>query len=127
MVLKTPLLFGEPAAAFATLPFEDFWKLYPKKVHRPNAATMWGRLSLDEQRAAMAALPNHVALWQRERREMSTIPNPASWLNPKLGRRWEDEIPTNGNGTRHNLTGEGHGRYDRFVRGRDPQAGQGEA
>lgn len=120
------LLFGEPEAAHATLPFEDFWKPYPKKVAKADAILMWGRLSLDEQRKAMAALPAHVALWQRERREMSKIPNAATWLNPKRGRRWEDEIP-NGNGTRQQITGTNHGRFDRFVRGRDPKAGQGEA
>jgi hypothetical protein len=73
--------------------FPAFWLLYPKKTHRAAAVKMWDKLKPHEKIAAIRALPAHVRLWERERRDQSKIPNPATWLNPTMGRRWEDELP----------------------------------
>ena len=112
------LLFGEEIEPVKQLDFELFYGPYPKHVARPDAEKMWGRLTFEEQQKALAALPDHIALWKAEHREQKMIPNPASWLNPKRGRRWEDEIviPKNGNGTKP-TNGDSHGKFARFVRG----------
>ena len=72
--------------------FDSFYKLYPRREAGAKARVMWNRLTAEEKSLAMEALPNHIKLWEAEGRERQHIPLPASWLNPKLGRRWEDEI-----------------------------------
>lgn len=72
--------------------FDLFWKQYPRKIAKANARIMWGRMTEEEHRLALDAIPNHVRLWTAENRQQSCIPHAATWLNPVLGRRWEDEI-----------------------------------
>ena len=72
--------------------FEDFYSLYPRKQAGAGGRIMWGRLTDDEKRLALEAIPRHVAMWKAEGRDNHLIPLPATWLNPKKGRRWEDEI-----------------------------------
>ena len=73
--------------------FTAFWRLYPRKDAKASARVMWDRLTGLEQEAAMAAIPQHVAMWRRQGRNKDKIPHAATWLNPKIGRRWEDELP----------------------------------
>lgn len=72
--------------------YEDFYKLYPRKQAGAAGRVMWDRLTDEEKILAMEALPNHIKMWDMEGREKHLIPLPATWLNPKIGRRWEDEI-----------------------------------
>ena len=72
--------------------FEDFYALYPRKQSGAAGRIMWARLTDAEKTLAMEAIPKHVEMWEAESRDKCMIPLPASWLNPKLGRRWEDEI-----------------------------------
>lgn len=72
--------------------FDDFWQLYPRKEASAKGRVMWDRLTEEEKTLAMEALPNHIKRWKALGTEREFIPLPASWLNPKLGRRWEDEI-----------------------------------
>jgi hypothetical protein len=72
--------------------YEDWYKIYPRKQAGALGRAMWNRLTEEEKVLAMEALPNHVAMWEAEGRDKHLIPLPATWLNPKLGRRWEDEI-----------------------------------
>ena len=72
--------------------FEIFWCEYPRKVAKAHARTMWNRMTEDEMAAAVAALPSHKRVWAAENREPHCIPHAATWLNPVLGRRWEDEL-----------------------------------
>jgi hypothetical protein len=71
--------------------FEEFWKEYPKKVAKVNAAKAWKKLSPDAAlvETIMAALVVQMASanWQREGGQF--IPNAVTWLN---GRRWEDQL-----------------------------------
>lgn len=80
------------AQATAAPRFEAFWALYPRKVARAHAAQIWARLTAAERAAALAALPAHVAAWEAEGRERSRIPHAGTWLHPRTGRRWEDEL-----------------------------------
>ena len=74
--------------------FEEFWTIYPRKVQKAHALKMWNRLTGEEKKAALAALPAHVKHWNGK--ELEFIPHAGSWLNPVDGRRWEDELPRNG-------------------------------
>lgn len=70
--------------------FDEFWSLYPRRVAKRVAEKAWSKLSDDERRAAIAALPDHVRYWRQSDRSPETIPHPATWINQG---RWEDEIP----------------------------------
>ncbi len=71
--------------------FDEFWRLYPRRVGKAAARQSWGRLKPDAslQKRIMDALAIQVKTddWQPDR--LKFIPHPSTWLN---GRRWEDEI-----------------------------------
>lgn len=67
--------------------FDDFWKLYPRKIARKPAERIWSRLTDDEKRKALEALPNHLRAWAST--ETTFIPHATTWLNQA---RWEDEV-----------------------------------
>lgn len=65
--------------------FEEFWNLYPRKVCKKPAKQQWEKLTADEQRKAIEALPAHVKQWS----DPQFIPHARTWLYQE---RWEDEI-----------------------------------
>jgi len=67
--------------------FSDFWGLYPRKTNKKNAEIKWKNLTVKNQKAAMAALPEHIATWD----DPKYIPHATTWLNQK---RWEDDLDT---------------------------------
>lgn len=67
------------------VPFSDFWDLYPRHESKVKADKKWKSLSVKNQRAAMAALPNHIARWE----DPKFIPHATTWLNQE---RWKDEL-----------------------------------
>ena len=69
--------------------FDQFWKLYPRKVGKRAAQKSWQRLNAQEQSDVLEALPNHLKYWQLKNTETDYIPHPATWLNQG---RWEDEL-----------------------------------
>lgn len=72
--------------------YDAWYALYPRKQAKASGFVMWNRLTVEEQTLAMEALPKHVKMWQAQGRTKSMIPLPASWLNPREGRRWEDDL-----------------------------------
>ena len=68
--------------------FADFWALYPRRVARRAAEKAFDRLTDEEKRAAVQALPAHVRHWRGK--SVEYIPHAATWLNQA---RWEDELP----------------------------------
>ena len=86
------LMFGRLRTQ-TTAEFDQFWSLYPRREAKAAAVKMWRKLKPEERDAALAALPAHVAYWQRAQRDRERIPHAATWLNPVDGRRWEDELP----------------------------------
>ena len=66
--------------------FDEFWKMYPRKVARKDAMKAWNKLTPDQKRAAIENLPRHVAQWD----DPNYTPHAATWLN---GERWTDELP----------------------------------
>lgn len=69
------------------LPFDEFWKLFPRKVGKFAAADIWRDLSADDQRRALSSLRDHLLLWQD--RDPKYIPHPTTWLNR---RSFEDDV-----------------------------------
>lgn len=72
--------------------FEDWYSQYPKKLKRAEAEVAWSRMVDADRKAAMDALPSHVALQSWNDDGGQYIPYPASWLN---GKRWQDELQSN--------------------------------
>lgn len=70
--------------------FEDFWKLYPKKVGKIAAKKAFTKASraasIEEIQKAVLA-QSESSQWRRENGQF--IPNPATWLNQG---RWDDEF-----------------------------------
>jgi hypothetical protein len=69
--------------------FEEFWKLYPRKVSKRVAQKIWERMTKDEQEAAFEALPVHIKYWKLKETDTEFIPHASTWLNQG---RWEDEL-----------------------------------
>ena len=69
--------------------FEDFWKLYPRRVAKKDALKAWLKLSPEQQEKAIKEIPQHSKCWCVECRQPHLIPHPATWLN---GWRFEDEL-----------------------------------
>ena len=69
--------------------FQDFWKLYPRKVSRMMAEKAWNKLSTNDQESALSTLPAHCSYWLACETEKQFIPHAATWINQH---RFEDEI-----------------------------------
>ena len=71
--------------------FEEFWKVYPRKVAKAEARKAWAqtekiRPSTDALIEAIRA-QSQTEQWMRGNGQF--IPHPATWLR---GERWDDEI-----------------------------------
>ena len=82
---------GTLVVASQTTPeFDTWYALFPKKQGKAEARKRWAKLSADDRRSALAALP----AWQdfvRDHPQGATfVPMASTWLNQ---RRWEDEAP----------------------------------
>lgn len=74
------------------LQFNNFWKIYPKKLKK-DAAREWFKkrtLSNDEYTTIISKLKLFVKTKQWKKNDGEFIPHAITWLNQK---RWEDEIP----------------------------------
>jgi hypothetical protein len=69
--------------------FEDFWKLYPRKVSKRTAEASWKRLNKLEQELALEAIQQHIQYWSLKETASEFIPHASTWLNQG---RWEDEL-----------------------------------
>ena len=69
--------------------FDEFYKLYPRRVARKDAEKAWSQIDPAKHRKIFEALPLHKNCpdWRKEAGKF--IPYPASWLR---GERWEDEM-----------------------------------
>jgi hypothetical protein len=71
--------------------FEKFWKAYPKKVGKGDAARSWNRDELDDRvDEILPVLEQYKQLPQRTKDNGQFIPYPATWLNSKS----YDDSPT---------------------------------
>jgi len=71
--------------------FELFWKAYPRKVAKADAAKAWKKLKPDGAMITtiMEALAKYCLSHEWVKDGGQFVPHPATWLN---GRRWEDEV-----------------------------------
>ena len=73
-----------------TIPFSDFWAVYPKRRGKPDAEKAWAKLNpsqeLFDQICGAISEWRETEDWRKDKGQF--IPYPATWLN---GRRWEDE------------------------------------
>lgn len=67
------------------LSFENFWRLYDKKVGKPNCEKKWNALSKSDRRAAIEYIPLYIAAQP----DKQFRKNPQTFLNQKS---WNDEI-----------------------------------
>lgn len=81
--------------------FDSFWKLYPKKVSRKDAAKAWAKIPADKHQQVMVGLARHRVCDQWLKDEGKFIPNAATWLNAE---RWEDEVKQYAQRTEANRT-----------------------
>ena len=70
--------------------FDEFWRLYPKKVARKDAERAWKKVPLAEFPEITCSLEKWKGSqgWTKDGGQY--IPNAATWLN---GERWKDEVP----------------------------------
>lgn len=67
--------------------FDDFWKLYPKRLAKEDARKAFKKLKMTDelfQQIAKAIKDQGLATG-----DLKFVPYPATWLN---GKRWEDEV-----------------------------------
>tara|TARA_Y100000593_G_scaffold44810_1_gene85391 strand:+ start:559 stop:954 length:396 start_codon:yes stop_codon:yes gene_type:complete len=69
--------------------FDDFYKLYPRKISRSNAEKSFKRLNKKDKVLAYEGIIKYNKFWEENKTEPQYIPYPSTWLNQK---RWEDEL-----------------------------------
>tara|TARA_Y100001973_G_C5154638_1_gene310039 strand:- start:527 stop:916 length:390 start_codon:yes stop_codon:yes gene_type:complete len=67
--------------------FEEFWKLYPRKVAKYSAKKCWDKLSKKDISIIEKVIDGHLKVWQEK--ELQFVPHARTWLNQK---RYEDEL-----------------------------------
>ena len=86
-----PLCTSEPMEGF-----EQFWKLYPKKKGRKDAAKAWAKLKPNNElrQTLITALGKHCVSEDWTKDGGRYVLNAATWLN---GERWSDVLKLAGN------------------------------
>jgi uncharacterized protein YdaU (DUF1376 family) len=69
--------------------FDEFWKIYPKKVSKESAKKVWLKIKPNDD--LIVKITKAVKDQKLSEREQQFIPHAATWLNAK---RWEDEVTT---------------------------------
>lgn len=84
-----PALMADQALITPAM-FEQWWKLYPRKVDKGKAKTKWGQLCRRAQRPTFALLRDAVQAQAATERwaQPQYIPHPTTWLNQE---RWLDD------------------------------------
>ena len=65
--------------------FDDFYKLYPRKISRSNAEKSFKRLNKKDKVLAYEGIIKYNKFWEENKTEPQYIPYPSTWLNQK---RW---------------------------------------
>ena len=74
---------------FKDITFEQFYKLYPRKVGRYLAEKNFKKLSAKEKLMAYQGLSKYKKFWKANKTDKQFIPHPSTFINQK---RWEDDI-----------------------------------
>lgn len=68
-----------------TADFEEFWETYQKKVDKSRCMKIWAKMSPNDKKACMSAVP----LYVESTPDITYRKNPSTYLN---NRSWENEI-----------------------------------
>ena len=80
----------EDAEAISAASFDEFWRLYPRKVAKLEAVKAWKQMTRDYQPSEIVAgLKVNLAAMQRKEKQF--VKHPASWLRAGC---WMDEPET---------------------------------
>lgn len=81
---------GKKKKEVIIVPFEEFYKYYPKKLGKAAAEKAWNKLKVEDDlfKTIISSLEKQKQSdnWKKDNGQF--IPFPATWLN---GKRWEDE------------------------------------
>ena len=80
-------LFNMPD--FKDITFDEFYKLYPRKVGRFVAKKSFTKLNKKDKQLAYDGLVKYIRFWEGGKVEKQFIPHPSTFINQ---RRWEDEL-----------------------------------
>lgn len=80
---------GDDSEVAPSISFDDFWKLYPRRVARKDAMKAWAQVPVIDRPDIIEALPYHKKTEDWRRDGGRYIPYPASWLRAE---RWKDEL-----------------------------------
>lgn len=75
--------------------FEDFWKIYPRKVNKKEALASWKKAKTPEIDIIIKSIEKQKTSDQWLKDNGQFIPYPSTWLNQE---RWNDELTYGGNG-----------------------------
>lgn len=78
----------QPTSLAGRIPFDSFWKQYPRKEGKATAEGRWSKMSDLHRQEAMDAMPAWCAYYATI--DPKFIPHSSTWLNQ---RRWEDDPP----------------------------------
>lgn len=70
--------------------FEDFWKVYPKRVNKKEAIASWNKATLPSLETILKSIEKQKMSEQWLKDKGQFIPYPSSWINKE---RWNDEVP----------------------------------
>ncbi len=80
------------------IPFDSFYKQYPRQVGKGQARSVWERLSAAKFNLTEEELYNKITLsieaqirWRKKDDNCPDWKHPATWLN---GECWDDQIPS---------------------------------
>jgi len=85
--------------SFSENDFEDFWKIYPRKIEKKKAQAIWKQIKpSDEQKSKICSAVEAQIKWRvtANGEFRPEWPHPTTWLR---GERWNDELHS-GNGGR---------------------------
>lgn len=77
-----------PSGVTQTLPFDEFWNLYPRKVAKGHARLAFKKACDKEKPHKIIDAVKKFAAAVKGK-EKQYIPHPTTWLN---GERWDDDI-----------------------------------
>ena len=91
--------------------FEDWWKLYPRKVAKKKAESIYLKKATDKEieQSMFDGLRKYIAKWEAEGQEKEYIPHASTWLN---GERWEDDIQIEKGSGKKRFSSESSSQYE---------------
>lgn len=69
--------------------FEEFWKIYPRKVEKKKTELKWNRLDTNDQLLAIADVRKRAETHAWKKDNGRYVPHPTTYLN---GERWNDAL-----------------------------------